>query len=79
MNNFTVTLQTSIGLRVFYFRPVNSVNGILYHVTVFGTITNNYFLMMNINGSWDFGKRELVPGWVLIAEKEFKELVAQYI
>lgn len=65
MRNFSVQLNTSIGRRVFYFRQIFVLQGLRYHVMVFGRITNNYFSMVHQDEQWQFAKPALIEEWIL--------------
>ena len=73
MKNSSLSLKTSIGLRVFYFRPISLVEGMQFQVTVFALFTNHYFTMIISSGQWVFKSPHLVQHFVLEVEDKLRE------
>jgi hypothetical protein len=64
MKGFELEIQTSLGRRVFMFRPIFNDGFILFQVTVFGRISNNYFSVLYEDGQWQLKRPHLVSGWI---------------
>jgi hypothetical protein len=75
MADFVKRIDSSEGTRAFMFTKIYTVNGIIFHVSVFRNSVLTVFHMEERNGSWTPVTKPKAPEWVT----EFLDLLSRTI
>jgi hypothetical protein len=70
LDQFSVTIQTAIGKRVFFFDRLHYLERKVYRVHVFGQYRNRYFSVEYKEREWEVARPELLDYWMAEAVDE---------
>jgi hypothetical protein len=79
MPHFKKQMETSQGLKNFYFNRIYTIDGTKYHISVRGSAHNatHYFMMSERNGGWFISQD--TADWVMDVERELEAAINDHL
>jgi hypothetical protein len=77
MPDFAKRIDSPYGRLVFSFTVIHTVNGLIYHISVFKGSAHFYFHMEKRNGSWQIVESPRAALWLYDYEEELAKIILE--